>query len=350
MKFDDNLFMKRCLELASKGVGITSPNPMVGAVIVLNNEIIGEGYHKKYGDNHAEVNAINSVKNKSLLKKATLYINLEPCNHHGKTPPCTDLIIKKKIPKVVIGTYDPNPRVSGRGIRKLKENKIDVTINVLEYECKKLNKRFFCYQKNKRPYVILKWAESKDGFIAPNNQKKEEIYWISEFESRKLAHKWRSEEDSIVVGINTILSDNPELTNRYHKGKSAIPLIIDPNNKLKNNSKVLKKHSKIFHLIDLKINNHKNYSSKINYEDGVKSILDYAHKKYINSMLVEGGAKTINFFLESNLWDEARVFRGGKNIKSGIKAPSSYNLNLITTEKIGKDRLTYYSNEPENKL
>ncbi len=349
MKLEDDFLMRRCLDLASKGIGMTSPNPMVGAIIVSNNKIIGEGYHKSYGESHAEVKAINSVKNQSLLKGSTLYVNLEPCNHFGKTPPCTDLIIKKEISRVVIGTYDPNPRVSGKGINKLIQNKIDVKVNVLKDECNNLNKRFFCFQRKKRPYIILKWAESKDGYIAPYNKKKGEIYWISSFKSRELGHKWRSEEDSIAVGINTIISDDPELTNRHYNGKSAIPIIIDPNNKINNDSKVLKKHKKIFHFVDMKNTKTKDFSIKINFKESIISILDNLYKKNINSILVEGGTKTINKFINSNLWDEARVFRSNKNIKDGIKAPDFSNRKEILKQKISEDRLSYYMNSFENK-
>jgi len=349
MKLEDDFLMGRCLDLASKGTGMTSPNPMVGAIIVSNNKIIGEGYHKSYGEVHAEVQAINSVKNKGLLKGSTLYVNLEPCNHFGKTPPCTDLIIKKEISKVVIGTHDPNPKVSGKGINKLIKNKVEVKVNVLEDECNNLNKRFFCFQRKKRPYIILKWAESRDGYIAPHNKKKGEIYWISSLESRKLSHKWRSEEDSIAVGINTIISDNPKLTNRHYKGKSAIPIIIDPNNKINNDSKILKKHKKVFHFIDKKNTKAKDFSIKINFKKSIKSILDILYKKNINSILVEGGTKTISEFINSNLWDEARVFKSNKNIKAGIKAPNFSNRNRIMKQKISGDILSYYINSSENK-
>lgn len=350
MNLDDNFLMKRCLNLASKGIGRTSPNPMVGAVVVLNNKIIGEGYHKGYGKDHAEVCAIKSVKNQKLLKGSTLYVNLEPCNHFGKTPPCTDLIIRKKISKVVIGTSDPNPKVSGKGIKKLIENKIDVKVNILKDECSELNKRFFCYQRNKRPYIILKWAESKDRFIAPSNKKNGKIYWISSPKSRKIVHKWRSEEDSIAVGINTIISDNPQLDNRYFGGKSAIPIIIDPDNRLKNNFKVFQKHKKIFHFIDTKINDFNKSSIKINFEKSVESIISYIYKKNINSILVEGGAKTINSFIDLNLWDEARVFRSKKNLITGIKAPVFSYSNEIIKKNISEDELSYYLNSSENKL
>ena len=211
---DDIKFMKRCIDLALKGIGFTYPNPLVGSVIVHNNKIIGEGYHAKYGESHAEVNAINSVSDKKLLRESTLYVNLEPCNHHGKTPPCTDTIINNDIKRIVIGSKDPNRLVDGSGIDKLRSRGCDVVVGVMELECSNLNKRFFKYHKHKRPYIILKWAESNDGFISPlkSNKSLRKVNWISGENSKKLNHKWRSEEHSILVGVQTIIDDDPLLT------------------------------------------------------------------------------------------------------------------------------------------
>ena len=219
----DEFYMKRCLFLAKKGIGYTSPNPLVGCVIVYNNKIIGEGWHKSYGSSHAEVNAINSINDTSLLSKSTIYVNLEPCNHYGKTPPCSDLIIKYKIPKLVIGVKDPNNKVDGKGIEKLKEHGCKIKINVLKKDCIKINKRFFTFHQKKRPYVILKWARTKDGFIAPlyKTKKTRKIFWISNSLSIQRAHKLRSTEDGILVGINTVLNDNPSLTLRKWNGKKT---------------------------------------------------------------------------------------------------------------------------------
>ena len=235
---EDNLkYIKRCIELASKEIGNTYPNPLVGCVIVHENKIIGEGSHKAYGDEHAEVNAINSVNDKNLLAKSTLYVNLEPCNHYGKTPPCSDLILKYKIKNVVIGSIDPNKTVKGGGIEKLESNGCNVTYGILKNECDYLNKRFFTYHKQRRPYVILKWAESNDGFISPIKSKRE-VYWISGEKSKKLSHKWRSEEHSILVGVQTIIDDNPILTTRLVDGKNPIRIVLDPNCRIPINSKV----------------------------------------------------------------------------------------------------------------
>ena len=233
--------MRRCIELASKNVGYTYPNPLVGSVIVHDNKIIGEGSHAKYGESHAEVNAINSVKDKGLLKNSTLYVNLEPCNHYGKTPPCTEAIINNNIKKVVIGSQDPNKLVDGSGIEKLRSSGCNVSVGILDKECDELNKRFFTYHKLKRPFIILKWAESKDGFISPiksfNTLKK--VNWISGEDAKKLSHKWRSEEHSILVGVQTIIDDDPVLTTRFVKGRSPIRFVLDPNSRIPLDSRIL---------------------------------------------------------------------------------------------------------------
>ena len=346
MSSNEELLMKRCINLAKKGIGRTSPNPMVGAIIVHDNQIIGEGYHKKFGENHAEVDAIKNVKNKSLLKNSTLYVNLEPCNHTGKTPPCCDFIIKNRIPNVIIGSTDPNPKVSGRGIQKLKKNNIMVKIGILLNECNELNKRFFCFHENNRPYVTLKWAESQDGFISPNKQKIGKIFWITSYESRQLSHKWRSEEDSIAVGINTIIKDNPELTTRNWNGKSPLPVIIDPNNKISLTSKVFKKHNKVFHLTKEKGHHH---SININFKNSIPEILNTLHENKINSVLVEGGQKTIQKFIDSNFWDEARYFVGKKIISDGIKGPKIES-NKWVKKYISTDILYSLKNDSANKL
>ena len=233
--------MRRCIELASKNVGYTYPNPLVGSVIVCDNKIIGEGSHEKYGESHAEVNAINSVKDKGLLKNSTLYVNLEPCNHYGKTPPCTEAIINNNIKKVVIGSQDPNKLVNGSGIEKLRSSGCNVSVGIMDKECDELNKRFFTYHKLKRPFIILKWAESNDGFISPiksiNTLKK--VNWISGEDAKKLSHKWRSEEHSILVGVQTIIDDDPILTTRFVEGRSPIRFVLDPSSRIPIDSRIL---------------------------------------------------------------------------------------------------------------
>ena len=349
MSTKEELLMKRCLQLAKIGSGRTSPNPMVGAVIVYNNKIIGEGFHDKYGGNHAEVEAINNVINKKLLEKSKLYVNLEPCNHYGKTPPCSDLIIQSKIPNVIIGSEDPNPKVSGLGIQKLKDNNIIVEVGVLENECIALNKRFFCFHKKNRPYIILKWAESKDGFISPKDQKKGKVFWITSEESKQITHKWRSEEDTIAIGVNTANNDNPELTTRYWRGNSPNPIVIDPNNRLNSNLTLLSKHKKIYHFIDIKTEIIGKNNIQINFKESIQEILSSLYKNKVNSILVEGGRKTIQKFIDTNFWDEIRCFVGEIEINDGIKSPS---INKIRWHKktISKDLLYCSINYFANKL
>lgn len=321
----DEIYIKRCIELAKNGLGTTYPNPMVGSVIVYNNEIIGEGWHRKSGEPHAEVNAINSVKDNSLLAKATIYVSLEPCNHYGKTPPCCDLIIKHKIPNVVVGAIDPNSKVSGTGIKRLEENGANVTIGVLEKECNELNKRFFTFHQKKLPYIILKWAESQDGFIAPLTKDKKEPVWISNEYSRQLVHKWRSEEQAILVGTKTVLDDNPKLDVRDWTGENPIRIVLDKSDRI--NQSYYVKDGQIKTIIITEQEN-LTFSENCIYENAIfdvkltKTIADISYKYGIQSILIEGGKQTLQSFIDDNLWDEARVFIGNSHLKSGIKAPS----------------------------
>ena len=320
----DEIYIKRCIELAKNGLGTTYPNPMVGSVIVYNNEIIGEGWHRKSGEPHAEVNAINSVKDNSLLAKATIYVSLEPCNHYGKTPPCCDLIIKHKIPNVVVGSIDPNSKVSGTGIKRLEENGANVTIGVLEKECNELNKRFFTFHQKKLPYIILKWAESQDGFIAPLTKDKKEPVWISNEYSRQLVHKWRSEEQAILVGTKTVLDDNPKLDVRDWTGENPIRIVLDKSDRI--NQSYYVKDGQIKTIIITEQEN-LTFSENCIYENAIfdvkltKTIADISYKYGIQSILIEGGKQTLQSFIDDNLWDEARVFIGNSHLKSGIKAP-----------------------------
>jgi len=334
---NQEFFMKRCLELASKGIANTSPNPMVGAVIVYNGGIIGEGYHEKYGSPHAEVNAINSVKDRNLLSKSTLYVNLEPCSHFGKTPPCSDLIIKHKIPKVVIGCVDTFSEVSMEGIEKIKYAGIDVMVGVREKDCRELNKRFFTFHEKKRPYIILKWAESKDGFIAPKNQTK--AFWMSSNESKKLVHKWRAEEDAILVGRITAEKDNPSLTVREVDGQNPTRIVIDKNLQLSSNLNLFNNEAKT--IIFNQIKDEENSSDtfvKVNFKFLVKNILHYLHKQNIQSLIIEGGSKTLQSFIKKNIWDEARVFTTKRALKDGVKAVEIKG-EIVSEEEIGCDVL-----------
>lgn len=323
--------MLRCLELAKNGLGTTYPNPLVGSVIVCNNKIIGEGWHKKSGEAHAEVNAVNSVKDKSLLKKATIYVSLEPCSHFGKTPPCSDLIIENEIPNVVIGSIDPNIKVSGNGIKKLMDTGKKVTVGILETECNELNKRFFTFHKKKRPYVILKWAESQDGFVAPkilrqaqDDIKKRKPVWITNEFSRQLVHKWRSEEQAILVGTNTVIDDNPKLDVRDWEGNNPIRIVLDQNNRITEDSHIFDDKVKtiVFSKSKKAINKENTIFEVIDFKQNLAhQILNVLYKYQIQSVIIEGGSQTIQTFIDENLWDEARIFIGNKSFKNGTKAP-----------------------------
>ncbi len=328
-------YIKRCLEIAKNGLGTTRPNPMVGSVIVYNNTIIGEGYTSTYGGNHAEVNAINNVKNKSLLKEATIYVTLEPCSHFGKTPPCSDLIIKHQIPNVVIGCIDDNTQVAGKGIEKLKKAGCKVIVGILENECKKHHKRFFTFHNKKRPYIILKWAETADGFIAPESKNEQKPVWITNTYSRQLVHKWRTEEQAILVGTNTVLQDNPSLTARDWKGENPIRIVIDKEEKLSENFSIFNKESETIIIS----------KSNIDFTKPIaQQICEVLLKKDINSVIIEGGAKTLQTFINENLWDEARIFIGANKFEKGIKTPK-FSGKLISEEKIMNDTLKTYTND-----
>lgn len=322
--------MLRALQLAKNGIGTTRPNPSVGAVVVHNNTIIGEGFTSPYGGFHAEVNAINAVKNTELLKKATIYVTLEPCSHHGKTPPCTSLIIQKKIPKVVIGCTDPNHLVAGKGIALLKEEGCEVLVGVLEEACKKHHKRFLTFQNNKRPYIILKWAETKNGFIAPHSKNEQKPVWISNVFSRQLVHKWRAEEHAILIGTNTVISDNPTLNVRNWYGNNPIRVVLDKNLRIPENVAVLDRSIKT--IVISNIQHKKEYSNigtdtqlvygYIDFSKNIaQQICDVLYKKNIQSIIIEGGTKTLQTFINENLWDEARVFTGNSKFKKGVKKP-----------------------------
>ena len=317
-------YINRCIQLAKNGLGTTYPNPLVGSVIVYDNKIISEGWHKKSGKPHAEVNAINAVKDKSLLSKSTIYISLEPCSHFGKTPPCCDLIIKHKIPNVVVGTIDPNNKVAGTGIKRLIENGTNVIVGVLEKECNELNKRFFTFHQKKRPYIILKWAESLDGFIAPLSKEKQEPVWISNEFSRQLVHQWRSEEQAILVGTKTVLDDNPKLDVRDWEGENPMRIVLDRTGKISNGYFVKDEKTKTIIITEqenLTSNENCIYENVIFDVQLTKKIVDISYKYGIQSILIEGGRQTIQRFIDDNVWDEARVFKGHVHLKSGIKAP-----------------------------
>lgn len=308
---------------------------MVGCVIVHNNKIIGEGYTSDYGGSHAEVNTINSVKNKKLLRESTLYVTLEPCSHFGKTPPCSDLIINYKIPSIVIGCIDDNEKVAGKGVKKLRDAGCNVIVGILETTCRAHHKRFFTFHNKKRPYIILKWAETIDGFIAPKTKNEKKPIWITNEFSRQLVHKWRTEEHGILVGTNTILEDNPSLTARDWIGKNPVRVVIDKEEKLSKNLTVFNDESETIILTDKNIDFSQN---------SAKEICDVLFKNEITSVIIEGGTKTLQTFINANLWDEARVFTGENNLKEGIRAPK-FSGKIISEEKILTDILKIYKND-----
>jgi diaminohydroxyphosphoribosylaminopyrimidine deaminase/5-amino-6-(5-phosphoribosylamino)uracil reductase len=331
-------YIERCIQLAKNGLGTTYPNPMVGSVIVYKDTIIGEGWHKKAGEPHAEVNAINSVKDKFLLKKAIIYVSLEPCSHFGKTPPCSDLIIKNEIPQVVIGTVDPNIKVAGNGIKKLIEAGINVTVGILENECHELNKRFFTFHQKKRPYVILKWAESQDGFIAPKVKAEQKPVWITNSYSRQLVHKWRSEEQAILVGTQTVIDDNPKLNVRDWTGNNPVRIVLDQKNRIAKNSHVFDNQIKTVVFSKATTNSDKEnlIFEIIDFEKNMASqVTDAMYKHQIQSVIIEGGRQTLQTFIDANLWDEARVFKGNIHLREGTKAPK---LNGSVLEKYAIDQ------------
>jgi diaminohydroxyphosphoribosylaminopyrimidine deaminase/5-amino-6-(5-phosphoribosylamino)uracil reductase len=338
----------RCIELAKKGLGTTYPNPLVGCVIVHNNSIIGEGWHKEAGQPHAEVNAINSVKDQSLLKNANLYVNLEPCCHVGKTPPCTDLIIEKGIRSVFVGSLDPNPKVSGNGIAKLERSGANIIHNVLGEECDNVNKRFFTFHQKKRPYIILKWAQSIDNFISPNkkNRNTKEPYWISNKNSRQLVHKWRSEEQAILVGTQTVIDDDPSLTTRKWDGPSPIRIVIDRSSRIPRELAIMDGNVKTIVLTESKekIMDQLIYKTVDLGRNSIQNICDTLYDNQIQSVIVEGGSKTLQNFIESSLWDEARVFIGDQYLHDGINAPV-IEINNKNEFRIQSDTLIVYKND-----
>lgn len=336
------IYMQRCLELAKNGLGTTYPNPMVGSVIVYNGKIIGEGWHQKAGTPHAEVHAINAVKDKSLLEKSTIYVSLEPCSHFGKTPPCSDLIIKHKIPKVVIGSLDPNEKVAGKGIDKLQKAGIEVTVGMMEKKCRTLNKRFFTYHNLKRPYIILKWAESSDGFIAPERKTEKKPVWITNPYSRQLVHKWRTEEEAILVGTTTVLEDNPQLNSRDWLGKNPIRIIIDRLGKISVDHEVKNNLQKTIVFTE---QNNLHSDENLIYENCIfdsflpKKIIDSLYQKGIQSVIIEGGQKTLQTFIDYGLWDEARIFKSTDYFEKGTKAPSISGKTIVQNKSLNDQLL-----------
>jgi diaminohydroxyphosphoribosylaminopyrimidine deaminase / 5-amino-6-(5-phosphoribosylamino)uracil reductase len=345
---EDNKFMGRCLDLALRGEGTTRPNPIVGAVVVHNGVIIGEGYHIRAGGPHAEVIAIGSVNDRSLLKDSVLYVSLEPCSHYGKTPPCTDLIINSGIPEVVVGTKDTSEKVSGRGLDQLRENGIEVVTGILENQCRWNNRRFFTYNEKKRPYIILKWAQSADGFIDSERPKGKGTgpYWITGKPERVLVHKWRSEEQAILAGAGTVRTDKPLLNVRLWGGNDPLRLILSGSGDLGDYLTGYPATGSTI-VFSSNIGQVKGNAVTVNLEDKIPAVVtisEYLYNMGIQSLFVEGGAMVLNHFIENGIWDEARIFTGFSGFKKGVKAP------LISGRKIsvrdfGASRLEIFINE-----
>ncbi len=339
MSDQDQLFMRRALELAEGGRGYVSPNPMVGCVIVHQGQIIGEGYHQRYGEAHAEVNAVHSVKKQDLLTESTAYVTLEPCAHWGKTPPCANLLVEKGIQKVVIAATDSNPLVGGKGIEILKNAGIEVVTGVLESEARWQNRRFFTQIEQQRPYIILKWAQTQDGFVAKTDFSSK---WISGTQSRQLVHKWRAEEDAILVGKNTALHDNPSLTVRDWVGKNPLRIVLDSNLELPDGLNLFDKTTPTICYNSKKSESLPNLEYiRLNPGFSIGELLSDLNRRKIQSLIVEGGSAVLSQFIESGLWDEARVFIGKSRFEAGISTPT-LNQNPSETLSIGEDLLNIY--------
>lgn len=338
----DEQLMLRALELAQMGLGQVSPNPLVGCVIACEGKIVGEGYHKAFGAPHAEVNAIASVADQSILNRCMMYVTLEPCTHFGKTPPCADLVIRHRLKKVWISMIDPNPMVSGKGIERIRKAGIAVETGLLETAGRQVNRRFFTTYESHRPYVILKWAETRDGFMARENY---DSKWISNAYSRQLVHKWRSEEDAILVGTNTARYDNPSLTVRDWSGRHPIRVVIDRDGTLDRNLNLFDGAVKSLYITERKISG--SFPQKVECLDlpelTITHILSELHRRGIQSLMVEGGPKLLASFINQDLWDEARVFVGEPTFGTGLPAPQ-LKYAAKTETKILEDRLTIYSN------
>lgn len=339
----DTIFMARCIQLARQGMGRVAPNPMVGAVIVHDGKIIGEGFHEIYGGPHAEVNAVNSVEDPSLLSESTIYVSLEPCAHHGKTPPCADLLVAKQFKRVVIGSRDPFDAVDGKGIERIKAAGIEVRVGVLEKECRELNKRFFTFHEKKRPYVLLKWAQTKNGLM-DRGTNDGTISWISAPETQVLTHTWRAENQSILVGRKTVEHDNPTLTVRAVAGTNPLRIVLDSENTLSSDCNLFNDEAETLIFNKIKDDTRNNIRF-IQLEDmRVTSIVSKLYELGIQSVLVEGGRATLQSFIDAKLWDEAKVIIGQHNFEQGTAAPEM-NLSPVSSEHFFGDTILTYSNK-----
>lgn len=337
-------YMKRCLELAERGKGHVSPNPMVGAVLVHNNRIIGEGWHKEYGHAHAEVNCFVSVaeQDKVLIPESIMYVSLEPCAHHGNTPPCADRIVKEKVKEVVICNQDPFEKVSGRGISILSNNGTRVRSGVLEKEGRWVNRRFFCFHEQKRPYIMLKWAQSQDGFFAPLNRTR---FQLTGKQSMQLLHKWRTEEDAIMVGFQTAMADDPELTARLYEGKNPLRIVVDKNLALDKNGKIFNYAAPTWILNAVEERTEDNLSYiKLDFDNNIlHRLMERLYRAGKLSLIVEGGVKLLQSFIDAGLWDEARVFTAGRSMNEGLAAPVLKDNDPIIKTSVGEDEINVYT-------
>jgi diaminohydroxyphosphoribosylaminopyrimidine deaminase/5-amino-6-(5-phosphoribosylamino)uracil reductase len=339
----DIKFMQRCLDLAVKAEGMTYPNPMVGSVIVHEGRIIGEGYHIKAGGPHAEVRAVESVEKKELLTSSTLYVNLEPCSHLGKTPPCADMLVSYKIPRVVVGTVDTSDKVSGKGISKLQNAGCEVTTGVCVEECRRLNRRFFTFHEKKRPYITLKWAQSKDGFIdkVRRDGYKIEPNWITGMSEKILVHKWRASEQAILVGAGTIRADNPQLNVREWTGNNPVRIILSGSGSLPDDPAIIRSIGSIivFTFYPEKIALPGSVVIRLNHnESAARQISEALFGWGVQSLFIEGGAQVLDHFIRTGYWDEARIFHGMEPFKEGIKAPEIKG-KLYAEKLFGKSKL-----------
>jgi len=341
----DALFITRCIELAKNGETTTSPNPMVGCVIVHDSQIIGEGWHYKSGQPHAEVHAIRSVKNKALLRESTLYVSLEPCAHVGKTPPCASLIIENKIPRVVVACLDPNPQVSGRGVALLREAGVAVEVGILEAEATYLNRKFITSHTKQRPYITLKWAQTADGFIDKARSAGEtDQFAISGPESKVFVHKLRATHDAILIGSQTALYDNPSLTTREFAGRNPIRMVLDRQRKLPETLTLFTDGQPTWRFTAVGVAEEGIVKTVVIAETNfLQGVLDFAHAHGIQSILVEGGATILNAFFTAGLWDEAIVISSSNNIENGLPAPVIPN-NHKAWATLGRDSISRYQN------
>ncbi len=342
----NEIYINQCIQLAANGLGNVAPNPMVGCIIVKDNRVIAKGFHEQFGQAHAEPNAMMQLSDEEL-NGAVLYVNLEPCSHYGKTPPCADLIISKNIKKVVIGNLDSNPLVAGKGVEKLRAAGIEVEYGILEQACRELNKRFFTYHEKKRPYVILKWAQTQDNFISrwPLPEDKTDN-WITGEQSKYLVHQWRSEEQAILIGHNTLIADNPLLTNRLSKGKNPTRMLLSRYADVDARLNIFNEDAKtiVFNTQKDEIQHHVHFV-KIDWNRKIDCVMDYCYQHQISSVIVEGGTNTIYHFMNTNVWDEARVFiNSKKQFVNGLPAPEINFSSSFQKLKVGDDDLYYFKN------